>query len=151
MAQVSQMVIYKTLHNLAWRSHNTTPPIMAINQPNLLEASKSSISKITLFLIFISFAALVSTCFSSPQLPLHHKFCDQSDNKESCLAMISEAMSVGREYSTKRPNMADHPNLLKAFLQKTTPRIQKAFKMANDVSRRSTIPEIERRSSTVQS
>ncbi|GMN49828.1 hypothetical protein TIFTF001_018972 [Ficus carica] len=109
---------------------------MAINQPNLLEASKSSISKITLFLIFISFAALVSTCFSSPQLPLHHKICDQSDNKESCLAMISEAMSVGREYSTKRPNMADHPNLLKAFLEKTTPRIQKAFEMANDVSRR---------------
>nr|P83947.1 RecName: Full=Pectinesterase/pectinesterase inhibitor; Includes: RecName: Full=Pectinesterase inhibitor; AltName: Full=Pectin methylesterase inhibitor; Includes: RecName: Full=Pectinesterase; Short=PE; AltName: Full=Pectin methylesterase; Flags: Precursor [Ficus pumila var. awkeotsang] len=105
---------------------------MEINQPNLLEASKSCYSKITFFLLVISFAALVSTGFSSPELSLHHKICDQSVNKESCLAMISEVTGL---------NMADHRNLLKSFLEKTTPRIQKAFETANDASRRINNPQ----------
>ncbi|EXB88454.1 Pectinesterase/pectinesterase inhibitor [Morus notabilis] len=108
---------------------------MATNQP-LLETSKSSHSKIP-YLLLISIAALVSTAFfaihsikttslsTPPNLPLH-KICDQSVDKESCLAMVSEA---ARQYST----VADHHDLLKAFLEKTTPRIQQALKMANDV------------------
>ncbi|XP_024028178.1 pectinesterase/pectinesterase inhibitor [Morus notabilis] len=112
---------------------------MAINQP-FLETSKPSYSK-SFFLLLISIAALTSICFfaiqystktillpSPPKSPLHNNICDQSVNKESCLAMVSEAV---QEYST----MADH-ELLKAFLEKTNPLIQLALEMLNNVSRR---------------
>ena len=101
---------------------------MASNQP-LLEISKTSHSSKILCLLSISFVALIGTTFfafhSIKTTSFSQKTCDQSVNKESCLAMVSE---VARQYQDN--------DILKAFLEKTTPRIQEALKTVNDVSRR---------------
>ncbi|GMN49836.1 hypothetical protein TIFTF001_018994 [Ficus carica] len=100
---------------------------MASNQP-LPEISKTSHSSKILCLLLIFFVALIGTTFfafdSIKTASFSQKTCDQLVNKESCLAMVSEVVG---QYQDN--------DLLKAFLEKTTPRILEALKTVNDVSR----------------
>ncbi|XP_062089024.1 pectinesterase/pectinesterase inhibitor [Humulus lupulus] len=119
---------------------------MAIHQP-LIEAPKTSHTK-TLFLVLISFAAVISTTFyvfhsfkttSFTAPSLASNICDRSIEKESCLSMV---LATAQESNTPALNNVDH--LLKAFLQKTSPQITEALKMANVVSRRINMTPMER-------
>jgi pectinesterase len=119
---------------------------MATHQP-LLENPKTSHCK-TLYLI-LSIAAIVSSSaavlvvathllkpISSDPL-LHLPICDQADNQESCLAMVSE---VVRDTNTIR--QMDGVHQLQVFLKRSTSEIQKAMKTAKDVNHRINDPKV---------
>ncbi|PON31193.1 Pectinesterase inhibitor domain containing protein [Parasponia andersonii] len=115
---------------------------MATHEP-LIERPKTSLCK-TLSLVLISFAAVISTTlfaihsikttsFTNSTLSFPPHICDQSIEKESCLAMVLETV---RGLSTTTVNEVDHHDILKTFLEKTTSKIQEALRMAKFVSRR---------------